>query len=68
MDENESRRLLHLGSERAIIYAKEHDVRNFRDVILDACLHCYAYDPQCEGTRADYMLELVNLMPDKEFF
>jgi hypothetical protein len=68
IDENEYRRLLHLGLGRAILYAKEHDVRHFRDVILDACLHCYAYDPQCEGTRADYMLELVGLMPDKEFF
>jgi hypothetical protein len=68
MDESEFRRLLHLGFGRAILYAKEHDVRHFRGVILDACLHCYAYDPQCEGTRADYMLELVGLMPDKEFF
>jgi hypothetical protein len=67
MDEKEFRRLLHLGLGRAILYAKDHDVEKFRDVILDACLHCYAYDPQSEGTRADYMLELVNLMPEKEF-
>jgi hypothetical protein len=68
MDENEFRRLLHLGLGRAILYAKEHDVQTFRDVILDACLHCYAYDAQIEGTRADYMLELVSLIPNKEFF
>jgi hypothetical protein len=43
-------------------------MQEFRDVILDACLHCYAYDPQIEGTHADYMLELVNLMPEKDFF
>lgn len=50
------------------MYAQSHDVRGFRDVILDACLHCYAYDPQIEGTHADYMLELVNATPDKDFY
>jgi len=48
--------------------AREHDVRPFRDLILDACLNCYAIDPQGEGTRADYMFELVSLLPDKEFY
>jgi hypothetical protein len=68
MDENEFRRLLHLGLGRAILYAREHDVRAFRSLILDACINCYAIDPQSEGTRADFMLDLVNLLPDHEFF
>ena len=68
IDEIEFRRLLRLGLGRPIQYAKHHDAQEFRETILDACLHCYAYDPQCEGTRGDYMLELVELMPDKEFF
>ena len=37
-------------------------------MILDACLHCYSVDPQTEGTRAGYMLELVNLLPDRQFY
>lgn len=68
MDENQFRRALHLGFGRTILYAKDNDVGKFRDVILDACLHCYAYDPQSEGTRADYMLELVGLTPEKDFY
>ncbi len=53
---------------RAIVYARDHDVRPFRDIILDACLHCRALDPQIEGTRADYMLDLVKVLPDRNFY
>jgi hypothetical protein len=56
------------GLGRGILYARDHDVRAFRDVILDSCLHCYSADPQTEGTRAGYMLELVNLLPDRQFY
>ena len=68
LDEIEFRRLMRAGFGRPILYAKDYDVHDFREAILDACLHCYAYDPQSEGTRADYMLELVDLIPEKEFF
>ena len=68
MDASQFRHLLKLGLGRAILYAKGHDVEAFRNLILDACLHCYAYDPQIEGTRADYMLELVDFMPGKTFY
>jgi hypothetical protein len=68
VDASQFRHLLKLGLGRAILYVKGHDVQAFRSVILDACLHCYAYDPQIEGTRADYMLELVDLTQGKEFY
>jgi len=68
MDESEFRRLLHLGLGRAILYAREHDVRTFRSLIFDACINCYAIDPQSEGTRADFMLDLVNTLPDGDFY
>lgn len=68
MDREHFRRLLRLGLGRAILHARDHDVSVFRDLILDACLHCYSYDVQIEGTRADYMRELVDLTPDKEFY
>jgi hypothetical protein len=60
--------LIKAGLGRGILYARDRDVRAFRDVILDACLHCYSVDPQCEGTRAGYMLELVTLLPDRQFY
>jgi hypothetical protein len=68
MDEEQFRRLLRLGLGRAIVHARDHEASPFRDLILDACLHCYAYDPQIEGTRADYMLELIELTPEKELY
>ena len=68
MDKQQFRESLHLGLGRAILYACHHDVTEFRDIILDACLHCYSYDVQFEGTRADYMYELVGLLPDKAFY
>jgi len=68
MNKNEFQELVRSGLGRAIIYARENDVQPFRDVILDACLHCYSADAQCEGTRAGYMLELVNLLPDRQFY
>jgi hypothetical protein len=64
----EFRESLHLGLGRAILYAREHDVREFRDVILDACLHCYAYDGRLYGTHAHYMHDLVSSLPDKDFY
>ncbi len=66
MDEDQFRHLLHLGHGRAILYASSHDIQDFRQIILDACLHCHAYDPQIEGTRASYMLDLLDLVPDKQ--
>lgn len=56
------------GLGRAILYARTNDVEPFRNVILDACLHCYSADPQSEGTRAPCMLELVKVTKNPEFF
>jgi hypothetical protein len=68
MDEDQFRHLLQLGHGRAILYARDHSVEGFRKAILDACLHCRAYDAQIEGTRASYMLDLLDLMPGTEFY
>lgn len=68
MNKSEFQELVQSGLGRAIIYARENDVQAFRDVILDACLHCYSADAQSEGTRASYMLDLVNLLPDRQFY
>jgi len=68
VDENQFRHTLRLGLGRAIVYARLYDVREFRDAILDACLHCYSYDVQVEGTRASFMYDLVGCLPDKHFY
>jgi hypothetical protein len=64
----EFQKSLRQGSGRAILYARGHDVREFHDVILDACLHCYAYEGRLYGTHASYMHDLVGCLPDKGFY
>lgn len=54
MNVREFQELMQAGHGRAMVYAQEHDVGEFREVILDACLECYSIDPQIEGTRAGY--------------
>jgi len=68
MDESEIRHWLRSGLGRAILYARNHDMRPFKELLLDACLHCYSIDPQTEGTRADFMFDLVNRTPEREFY
>ena len=68
VDESEFRAALQSGLGRAILYARENDVRAYWNSILDACLHCYSVDGQSEGTRAGYMLEPVDLLPDRDFY
>lgn len=68
MTQDEFREYLWAGHGRAAVYARSHDVAAFRDVILDACLYCRAIDPQCEGTRAGYMLEFVQHLPDTSYY
>jgi len=68
MDVRAFQELIQAGHGRAMVYAQEHDVSGFRDVLLDACLKCYSVDPRFEATRANYMWELVQLLPDPEFY
>ena len=68
MDEAQFRHALQVGQGRAVLYARSHDVSKFRDVILDACLHCWAVDPTCEGTRSGFMFEVIDKLPDREFY
>jgi hypothetical protein len=46
VEEAQLREVLRLGLGRAILEAHRNDLRQFRDAILDACLHCYAVDAQ----------------------
>jgi hypothetical protein len=59
---------LQLGLGRAVLYARSHDTTPLRDIILEACLHCYAYDLQIEGTRAPYIYDLIAELRDRDFY
>ncbi len=68
MNKTDFQEAMHSGLGRAIIYARDNDAQPFRDVILDACLHCYSPDPLSEGTRAEFMYDLVSFLPDRQFY
>ena len=61
MEEPEFKKFLHQGLGRVILFLMQHDAAPYREAILDACLHNRAYDPQVEGSRADYMHEVIEL-------
>lgn len=49
------------GTGEAILLLKKYPDINFDSDIKHACLHNLAYDPQCEGTRSDYLREILQL-------
>ena len=59
---------LRKGLGRALMHVKTYGTENVRDEILQACLHNFIYDPQCEKSRANWLIEIINLAPDKEYY
>ncbi len=56
----------HIAICRAILYLRDHDDAPYRDVILYACTHNIGYDRQIEGSRADYLFELIQQTSDPQ--
>jgi len=61
-------RLLHSGHGRAVQYARVNSVEEYKDVILDMCLHNRAVDFFFEGTHALYVYEFLCLLPEPDFY
>ena len=53
---------------RAVVYIKKHDPKSLRETVLHACTHNLTYDPQCEGDRETYLLDLIHACDDEKFF
>src|ERR1035437_5964494 len=68
METREFKNAIDLGLGRAILHLLDRDVLPSREVILDACLHNKAYDPQVEGSRAAYMLEAMRASGEPAFY
>jgi hypothetical protein len=65
----EYRKVLWQGLGRGVLLARTHPhMSEYRDVILDACLHCRVYDFMFEGTRSEYMLNVIAELPDRKDF
>lgn len=53
------RSALHKGLGRAVIHVLEHGNDGICSDLLEACLHARSYDPQLEGSRAFWLLEMI---------
>lgn len=60
--------MLEIGLGRALLYVKSHDATQYRDVILNACLHNLSYDRQVEGGREEYMFAIIKATPDFVYY
>jgi len=65
---DEFARSLRSGRGNAVLHLQTHDAAPYRDVILNTCLHCVAFDPLSNGYRADYLFEIVTLTGDVPFY
>ncbi|MBV9786789.1 MAG: hypothetical protein JOZ51_01335 [Chloroflexi bacterium] len=52
------------GLGRPYLYLQQHPTTAFHDALLHACLYNPRYDPQCEGSRTEYLHGLIELSPD----
>ena len=61
----EFRESLRIGIGKAILILQGHPSIDFDEMILEACMHNLALDPQCEGTRADYLFEILSFAKNR---
>lgn len=59
---------LQKGLGRTFNCINRNEKEEIKHDLLNACLHHLAYDPQCEGSRADWLFELITLTDDIEFY
>lgn len=52
----------------ALALKSSTNIEKYKDVVLRGCLHDLSYDPQCEGTRADYVYHLTTYFKDEDYF
>lgn len=66
MIKNKFKNSLKRGTGEAILILKNNPELDFSDLIIEASINNLAYDPQCEGSREEYLYELIQLSPNIE--
>lgn len=65
----EFERALNCGLGRCVTELKACENKEvYRAAVLDCCLNNPCFDTQCEGTRAEYIYDLVSAFGDAEYF
>ena len=59
---------LRKGLGRAAVHLMTHDRKPYREAIVHACTYNLAYDRQCEETRPQYLIDLIQLSRDEDFY
>jgi hypothetical protein len=59
---------LEKGLGRAAVFLKTNASRPWREQLLYACTHDLTYDRQCEDSRARYLLDLIEISGDTDFY
>ena len=65
---DEFRNALAKGQGRVVQHVRQSSADTVRDALLDACIHCRAYDTQCEGFRADWLFNMIELTGEPDHY
>jgi hypothetical protein len=66
LTEPQFRSALAKGLGRAKMHIEQFADEGLNEAILDACLTCQVFDPQCEGTRGAWLYEIIMLTGDAD--
>jgi len=55
---------LRKGLGRAVLHVRDHGDADVEEQLLEAVTRNLAYDPQSEGTRGAWLIDLLDLLPD----
>ena len=56
------------GLGRAVRHVRSSPSEVVREDFLDACVHCKAYDTQCEGFRTDWLFGMIELTGELDYY
>lgn len=68
LNQSEFTNALEKGLGRAYLYVEKNGDESVRDQLLHFCLINPSYDPQCEKSRAEWLMSLINLSKNKDFY
>ena len=68
MNKDKFEKSFRLGLGRAYLHVKEHGDDGLQGVILSYCLENPCYDPQCEGSRAEWLMSVINLCSEPNYY
>lgn len=68
LNKSEFEKSLRIGLGSAILHLQSQDYSLYEDSILNACLHNISYDPQIEGYKTSYLIDIIKLTDNVGFF